>query len=197
MPSTGRWPQPAADGAGRGGSAQPASGTGGTARAIPGAGSSARPASGRGCSPQPASGGTANGRWPLGLAGLSALGAVLSGYLWQAKVGAAELVCGPLGDCHTVNASAFSEIMGVPIALLGMLMYLGLTGALLTVWRWPNTVLSQFGFALALAGAIFSLYLTFVEAFVLRAYCIWCLISWGLITVIAWTWGRALRRVAT
>lgn len=135
-------------------------------------------------------------RWPLVLAGMSLAGAVLSGYLWQAKVGAASLVCGPVGDCVTVNASPFSEVLGVPIALLGMLMYAVLAGTLLVVWWRPATVLSQFGFALALAGAIFSLYLTFIEAFVLRAYCVWCLTSWLLITAITWTWGRALRRAA-
>lgn len=133
-------------------------------------------------------------RWPLALAGLSLAGAILSAYLWQAKVGAASLVCGPVGDCVTVNASAFSEVLGVPVALLGVLMYGALTGLSLVTWRRPATRLSQYGFALALAGALFSLYLTLVEAFVIRAYCVWCLTSWILITGIAWTWGRALRR---
>ncbi len=135
-------------------------------------------------------------RWPLALAGLSLAGAGLSAYLWQAKVGATELVCGPMGDCVTVNASAFSEVMGVPVALLGMLMYLTLAAVLVTVWRRPDTIFANIGFALALAGALFSLYLTGVEAFVLGAYCVWCLTSWILITVIAWQWGRAMRRAA-
>ena len=48
------------------------------------------------------------------------------------------------------------------------------------------------GFAIALSGALFSLYLTGIEAFVLRAYCIWCLVSWGIITTTAVLWARAL-----
>lgn len=132
--------------------------------------------------------------WSLKLAVLSLAGAVLSAYLWQAKVGATSLVCGPVGDCVTVNSSAFSEVLGVPVALLGMLMYLSLAAILLVVWRRPYTVLLNLGFALALAGALFSLYLTGIEAFLLGAYCVWCLTSWVLITVIAWQWGRALRR---
>ena len=99
-----------------------------------------------------------------------------------------------MGDCVTVNASAFSEVLGIPIALLGMLMYLSLVVILVVVWRRPETTLSTYGFALALAGALFSLYLTGIEAFVIGAYCVWCLTSWVLITVIAWQWGRALRR---
>ncbi|MFS8629436.1 MAG: vitamin K epoxide reductase family protein [Limnochordales bacterium] len=135
-------------------------------------------------------------RWPLGLAGLSLGGAGLSGYLWQAKVGERELTCGPLGDCLTVNASVYSEVMGIPVALLGMLMYLTLAvvGTLL-YWR-PSMLLANAGFAVALAGALFSLYLTGLEAFVIGAFCIWCLTSWVLITYIAWRWGRALRRQA-
>ncbi|MFS8582110.1 MAG: vitamin K epoxide reductase family protein [Limnochordales bacterium] len=135
-------------------------------------------------------------RWPLPLAGLSLGGAGLSAYLWQAKVGGTELICGPLGDCVTVNASVFSEVMGVPVALLGMLMYLALAGVLLVVWRRPDSGLANYGFALALAGTLFSLYLTGLEAFVIGAYCVWCLTSWILITGITWQWGRMLRRTA-
>lgn len=135
-------------------------------------------------------------RWPLGLAGLSLGGAGLSGYLWQAKVGSTELVCGPMGDCLTVNASVYSEVMGIPVAFLGMLMYLALAGVQAFLhWR-PNMLLANAGFALALAGALFSLYLTGLEAFVIGAYCVWCLTSWVLITFITWQWGRALRRQA-
>lgn len=75
-------------------------------------------------------------------------------------------------------------------------MYLVLTGVLVTVWYRPGTFLSNVGFMVALAGALFSLYLTGVEAFVLGAYCVWCLTSWVLITFITWQWGRALYRPA-
>lgn len=149
--------------------------------------------------PQPAEGSSTQAvrsRWPLILAALSIIGALLSGYLWQAKVGATELVCGPMGDCVTVNSSSYSEVMGIPVAFLGMVMYLVLTGVLVTVWYRPGTFLSNVGFMVALAGALFSLYLTGVEAFVLGAYCVWCLTSWVLITFITWQWGRALYRPA-
>lgn len=143
-----------------------------------------------------AEGAAGKSAWALRLAGLSLLGAGLSAYLWRAKVGATELVCGPLGDCVTVNASVYSEVMGVPVAFLGMLMYLALAFVLAFLYRRPVAALSNAGFALALAGALFSLYLTALEAFVIGAYCIWCLTSWLLITFIAWQWGRALRRQA-
>lgn len=145
--------------------------------------------------PQPADA-AARPRWPLGLLGLSLIGAAISAYLWRAKAGEMSLICGPVGDCATVNSSAFSEVLGVPVALLGTVMYASLAVVLLVEWRRPGTPLSMFGFSLALAGALFSLYLTGLEAFVIGAYCIWCLTSWVLITVIAVTWGLALRRSA-
>ncbi|OUM98545.1 MAG: hypothetical protein BAA04_11600 [Firmicutes bacterium ZCTH02-B6] len=145
--------------------------------------------------PQPAKA-AVRARWPLGLLGLSLIGAGISAYLWRAKAGEMSLICGPVGDCVTVNASAYSEVLGVPVALLGTLMYTSLAAVLLVEWRRPGTPLSTVGFSLALAGALFSLYLTGLEAFVIGAYCIWCLTSWVLITVIALVWGRALRRSA-
>lgn len=142
-------------------------------------------------------------RWLWWVLGLSTAGLGVSIYLWLGKLGNAPLICGPSGGCISVNASPYSEIMGIPVAAFGTFMYLCLAGIALTLLRSPQTPRNGaparaafIGFAIALAGALFSLYLTAIEAFVLRAYCVWCLVSWGLVTTTTVIWARALLRTS-
>lgn len=132
--------------------------------------------------------------WPLWVVALSLIGACIAAYLWRAKTGAAALVCGPFGDCQTVNTSPYSEIAGIPVAAAGTLGYLSIGLAALAHWRTPTRFTAPAGFGLSLAGALFSLYLTGIEAFILHQYCVWCLTSWVLITAIAVLWGWFLFR---
>lgn len=138
-------------------------------------------------------------RWIPWALGLAAVGLALSLYLWMAKRGDAPLVCGVAGGCVSVNASPYSEVFGVPVAALGSAMYLAL--AVIAALYLPADAkrrrgstarLTLAGFVISLAGALFSLYLTAIEAFVLHAYCIWCLVSWGIISALAVLWTRAL-----
>jgi vitamin-K-epoxide reductase (warfarin-sensitive) len=82
-------------------------------------------------------------------------------------------------NCDLVNRSAYSTLFGVPVALIGVAGYLVLL-SLATVYRQkPETPL-----VLAVASAMglcFALYLTYIEAHVLAAWCILCLSSLGLI----------------
>lgn len=140
-----------------------------------------------------------NRRWLGWALGLSIAGLGVSIYLWLGKLGNAPLICGPSGGCISVNASPYSEIFGIPVAALGALMYLCLAAIALYLLFSPKRSgkesppgVAFAGFAIALSGALFSLYLTGIEAFVLRAYCIWCLVSWGIITTTAVLWARAL-----
>jgi vitamin-K-epoxide reductase (warfarin-sensitive) len=88
-------------------------------------------------------------------------------------------------NCDIVNRSAYSSILGIPVALIGMLGYAALTG-LATVYRerrdTPALLLGG-----ALAGLAFALYLTYVEARVLGVWCILCLSSLALIASITVT----------
>lgn len=90
-------------------------------------------------------------------------------------------------DCDIVNRSEYSEIMGIPVALIGMLGYGALAG-LATMYRerreTPLLILGG-----AVAGLAFALYLTYIEARVLGVWCIMCLSSLGLIAAIAVTAG--------
>lgn len=95
-------------------------------------------------------------------------------------------------DCGIVNHSPYAEIRGVPVAVIGIAGYL-LIGivALLRRRGWL--------LALALIGMAFALYLTNIEARVLGVWCLYCVISQGIIALltllaIGWTVGHTLRR---
>jgi uncharacterized membrane protein len=118
---------------------------------------------------------------------LAALGVGISAYLTWVHYGGLPLLCSGAGDCETVQASRFATLGDVPVALLG----LGLYVALLTLAGWrlwagpavPTPVpLALFG--LALAGTLYSLYLTYLELFVIRAICPWCVSSAVVLTTI-------------
>ncbi len=137
------------------------------------------------------------------LLGLSLLGVAIGGYLsWGALDTGVEVSCSGVGDCHSVQSSDYSEIAGIPIALLGLVMYLGLTAlcAARRLWPWIASssteprVLPIWCFALAISGVVFSAYLTYVELFVIDAICIWCVASATLVTAIALLSAPDLRR---
>lgn len=84
-------------------------------------------------------------------------------------------------NCDIVNRSAYSTVLGVPVALIGIVGYL-LILAFATVYRRKAETPVLLATASS-AGLAFSLYLTYVEKFVLAAWCILCLSSLALITV--------------
>ncbi len=88
-------------------------------------------------------------------------------------------------NCDIVNRGPYSEIGGVPVALMGLIGYgFMLVAACLRMRRPTDRSLLDF-LVLASTGALaFSLYLTGIEAFVLRAWCIACLASQASILVI-------------
>ncbi len=87
-------------------------------------------------------------------------------------------------SCGLVNHSRYAEILGVPVAVIGIVGY-----ALLGVVAWFRLRL-QF-LALCLIGLGFALYLTHIEANVLQMWCLYCVISQGIIatmTALALGW---------
>jgi uncharacterized membrane protein len=84
-------------------------------------------------------------------------------------------------NCDIVNRSEYSEILGIPVALIGMLGYAALVG-LATVYR-DRRETPALLFGGAAAGLAFALYLTYVEAHVLGVWCILCLSSLALIAM--------------
>jgi uncharacterized membrane protein len=135
---------------------------------------------------------------------LSLGGFFISLYLWLWKLGVVgQLACGAGGECEVVQNSSYAVILGLPVAAYGVFGYLALFAVSLAGLqpRWQNrrepTLLLL---ALAAAGVAFTAYLTYLEAFVIRAWCRWCLGSAAIITaiLIAGLAGlRELRRAAS
>lgn len=117
---------------------------------------------------------------------LSALGILIAGYLTYVHVTNTIPYCGGVGDCERVNTGPYSQIAGIPVALLGLLAYIALLLAAIVVLRgmpWVETAaLATFG--LAFMGVLFSAYLTYLELFVIRAICPWCIASAIVMTLI-------------
>ena len=121
-------------------------------------------------------------------------------YLAYTKLAHTDVICGPVGDCDAVQVSSYSELLGIPVAVLGALTYLGIWGSWVSS-RLPLARLALLGqlglFGLSLVGALFSFYLTFLEPFVIGAVCTWCLVSAVMMMLILWLATRNLSRQAS
>lgn len=121
---------------------------------------------------------------------LSLIGCGVAAYLTYVETTQVSAVCGPVGDCNTVQQSAYARLFGVlPIGVLGVLGYISILVAWL-VRRFGRGRLADLA-ALALLGmtafgTLFSIYLTFIEPFVIGATCAWCLSSAIIMTLLFW-----------
>jgi len=88
-------------------------------------------------------------------------------------------------NCDIVNRSEYSSILGIPVALIGMLGYAVLAGLAIVYRERRDTPPLLLGGALA--GLAFALYLTYIEGRVLGVWCILCLSSLALIASITVT----------
>jgi uncharacterized membrane protein len=121
---------------------------------------------------------------------LCVTGLGVAGYLAFVEATRVQAVCGPVGDCNTVQQSEYALLFGViPIGLLGMLGYV----LILIAWviahsanrrRADYAALAQLG--MTVLGVFFSIYLTFLEPFVIGATCAWCLTSALIMTALLW-----------
>jgi uncharacterized membrane protein len=80
-------------------------------------------------------------------------------------------------DCGIVNRSPFAEIAHVPVAAIGIAGYLGLVGLALARRRWLLVVA-------AILGLSFALYLSHIERDIIMVWCLYCVISQGIIALI-------------
>jgi uncharacterized membrane protein len=86
--------------------------------------------------------------------------------------GAPKCIAGGHG-CQTVARSQYSHLAGINVAAIGIFGYVLLLAAALL----PGDVARFGGFLTALVGFGFSLYLTYLELFVIDAICQWCVAS--------------------
>lgn len=122
---------------------------------------------------------------------LAVIGLGVAGYLSFVEVTHTEAVCGPVGNCNTVQQSPYAVILGVlPVGILGVFGYI----LIITVWTiqyfGPSNIRNSASLAqwiIAVFGVLCSIYLTFLEPFVIGASCAWCLTSAILMTLILWS----------
>ena len=119
---------------------------------------------------------------------LCIIGLVVAGYLAYVEVTQTEAVCGPVGDCQTVQQSSFALLFGVlHVGVLGVSGYIAILAAW-AVGHYAKGLLADLAKAailgMATFGILFSIYLTFLEPFVIGATCAWCLTSAVLMTVL-------------
>src|SRR5262245_4574906 len=129
---------------------------------------------------------------------LALVGCFVALYLWLHALGVGgPLKCGT-GGCDTVQTSRWAVVLGFPVALYGVVGYFvilvvavaALRPAALVQRKW-NVVLV----GLASVGVLFTIYLTYLELFVIHAICRWCVGSAVIITAIWIVAVKAMRSV--
>jgi uncharacterized membrane protein len=124
---------------------------------------------------------TSDRRLRIAILVLSLIGIGIAGYLTYVHYEGLKVLCLSSGGCETVQASRYAKLDGIPVAVLGLLGYIGLLGSLMVRGELGRIA----GFAIALIGFGFSLYLTYRELFTIKAICQWCVSSAVLMTVLA------------
>lgn len=126
-------------------------------------------------------------RWIIPLLALVGIG--IAAYMSYVEVTRTDAICGPIGDCNTVQESVYAKILGIPVGIVGILGYLAILIAWLMQTYGPTnlrTLSTRFIWAMGWFGIIFSIYLTFLEPFVIGASCAWCISSAVVMTLIFW-----------
>ena len=117
---------------------------------------------------------------------LAILGTLVSVYMTIFKLTENNKMCLGNGGCSVVNSSSYSEVSGIPVALVGVGGYL----AILAILLFENRIkfLKQNGtlivFGLTLAGFLFTLYLIYVELALIHALCPFCVTSQITMTIL-------------
>jgi uncharacterized membrane protein len=112
---------------------------------------------------------------------VAALGVGVAAYIAIAEAGGDAPVClGGGSGCQTVADSSYSHLAGVDIAIFGVVGY----ALLLACAFFSGDAVRLAGFALALGGFGYSIFLTYLELFKIEAICQWCVAGAVLMTIL-------------
>lgn len=101
---------------------------------------------------------------------ISAVGVLVAAYLTYVHYHSEALVCTASGGCETVQKSEYAVLFGVPVAAYGFIGDAAILITALLTTSWARFA----GFFIALMGFLFTLYLKYLELFVIHAICLWC-----------------------
>ena len=114
------------------------------------------------------------------------IGIAVSIYMTIYKISGNDGMCLGSGDCSTVNASRFSEVNGIPVAVFGIIGYAAIL--FVHIFETRNLFFKKNGtlliFGMALTGFLFTLWLVYVELVLLNAICPFCVTSQAAMTII-------------
>ena len=117
---------------------------------------------------------------------LVVVGLLVSVYMTIYKFTENDSMCLGSVDCATVNASRYSEVNGIPVAVIGALGYGAILAALLFESR--SAFLRQNGsllvFCMSLAGFLITVWLIYVEIALIKALCPFCIVSQTVMTIV-------------
>ncbi len=113
--------------------------------------------------------------------GLAFLGLIDSIYLATIKVTESPYLCG-ISSCEKVNNSTYAYLLGIPVSVWGIAFYL-LILCLIILKMYRLLLIGS------LIGLIFATHLTWVEAFILQVWCLWCVLSaWIVFCLVVVSW---------
>jgi uncharacterized membrane protein len=107
----------------------------------------------------------------IGLVVVSLAGIAVAGYLTYVHYEPKALICTGSGGCETVQDSSYAVLVGVPVAVLGLVVWVVALG--LTIWN--SELARTLTAAVAIGSIAFVAYLVILQLFVIDAICVWCM----------------------
>jgi uncharacterized membrane protein len=111
---------------------------------------------------------------------LALAGVGVAGYLTWVHYRPAQLVCYISSGCETVQHSTYAELIGIPVALLGLVAYLLLFASAFL----RGFLVAAAAVTVALGGLAFAAWLVYVQGWILGAWCVWCVTSDVVLTLL-------------
>ncbi len=108
---------------------------------------------------------------------LALVGLLVSSYLLSVYVAGGPIKCYGGHGCDTVRASVYAAFLGIPTPAFGVVFYILLAIGALLVGQIQSRGLQYALLLLTGIGLATSAYLTYLEAFVINAWCLWCVVS--------------------
>lgn len=115
---------------------------------------------------------------------LAVVGLGVATYLTITHYGDQPIACNGIGDCEYVNSSEYAKLAGFPVAILGAGAYAAMFLLIGLAWLRGNATALALAWAIGLASFAFSVYLTYIELYVIDAICVYCVVSATIMTAL-------------
>jgi uncharacterized membrane protein len=108
------------------------------------------------------------------LAVLDVIGLVVAGYLSVVELQGGTPSCGIIKGCEEVALSQYNNFFGIPVAVFGVVLSVALLGLAVAWWKTDIYGLLLAHYGLSLIGVMFDGWFLYLQVFVIKAVCIWC-----------------------